>query len=287
MNRIMNRIMIRIMTRIMSKVMNVLEQASIATMLICSVGVCVLGGCALPYREPNPSFPLTHAEAESDLRRMAESPVALERPVIVVSGIGDPAVSSAAIVRAIGPTTVGTVIEVDFFDELTFPGARQKLLRETALHLGVSIDALPEVDVVAFSMGGLVARDAAIIDAAGRRLPIRRLFTICTPHEGARLAGIPLGTPQSEDMKTTSDFIQRLRTARRKYDLCCYTRLDDITVGEEFAAPEGTALWWLPTPSGQWAHMQAFDDPRIMADIARRLRGEAPFSTLPAAPLPN
>ena len=30
-----------------------------------------------------------------------------------------------------------------------------------------------------------------------------------------------------------------------------------------------------------------FDDPRIMADIARRLRGEAPFSTLPAAPLPN
>jgi hypothetical protein len=33
--------------------------------------------------------------------------------------------------------------------------------------------------------------------------------------------------------------------------------------------------------------MHAFDDPRILADIARRLRNETPFSTLPAAPLPN
>ena len=78
-----------------------------------------------------------------------------------------------------------------------------------------------------------------------------------------------------------------LRSARREYELVCYTRLDDITVGEEFAVPEGADLWWLPTPSGEWAHMHAFEDERIMADLARRLRGEAPFSTLPAAPLPN
>jgi hypothetical protein len=33
--------------------------------------------------------------------------------------------------------------------------------------------------------------------------------------------------------------------------------------------------------------MQAFEDPRIQADIARRLRGEEPFGRPPAAALPN
>ena len=262
---------------------------AIACVLPCAVVLAILcaGGCALPHREPNPSFALPHAEAASDMRRMADAPVRLDRPLVVLAGIGDPAVSSAAIVEALRPCLVGTIVEVDFFNEHTFEGARQKLLREAAAALFVDVDHLPEVDVVAFSMGGLVARDAAILDDAGRRLPIHRLFTISTPHEGARLAGIPLGTPQSDDMKQTSDFMHRLRSAPRDYQLSCYTRLDDITVGEEFAAPQGAALWWLPTPSGEWAHMHAFEDQRIMADVARRLRGEAPYATLPAAPLPN
>jgi len=71
------------------------------------------------------------------------------------------------------------------------------------------------------------------------------------------------------------------------YDLICYCRLDDVTVGEEFCAPEGTPLWWVPTPFGEWGHMQAFFDARIVVDIARRIRGETPFSTLPATPLPH
>jgi pimeloyl-ACP methyl ester carboxylesterase len=261
--------------------------ATATAILAAALASILTPGCALPYREPNPSFAVPHAEAASDLRRMAESPVQLDRPVIVLAGIGDPAVSSAAIIAALRPCLAGPLVEVDFFDEHTFEGARQKLLTAVAAAMFVDVDHLPAVDVVAFSMGGLVARDAAILDDAGRRLPIHRLFTISTPHEGARLAGIPLGTPQSEDMKQTSDFMHRLRSARREYELVCYTRLDDITVGEEFAVPEGADLWWLPTPSGEWAHMHAFEDERIMADLARRLRGEAPFSTLPAAPLPN
>ena len=251
---------------------------------------CLLGplaGCATTHHAPNPSFPLTQGEAASDLRRMREAPGATERPVVFLAGISDPAVSSGAILGTIGPTLSGKLIEVEFFDEHTFEGARQKLLREVARELGCDLDHLPPVDVVAFSMGGLVARSAAIPDAAGRRLPIRRLFTICTPHEGARMAGVPIGTPQSSDMTQTSDFMVHLRAARRDYDLICYARLDDVTVGEEFGAPEGVPLWWVPTPEGQWAHMQAFYDDRILADIARRLRGEAPFSTLPSAPLPD
>jgi hypothetical protein len=88
-------------------------------------------------------------------------------------------------------------------------------------------------------------------------------------------------------MCPTSDFLDRLRRAKRDYELVCYTRLDDVTVGEEFAAPDGTDIWWVPTPSGEWSHMAAFEDPRILGDIARRLRGETPWTRLPAAPLPN
>ena len=171
------------------------------------------GGCQVPRRTPNPSFPTTHGEARADLTRMAANPAELARPLVVVAGIGDPAISSGAILKAVRPAVAAAsqrlVVEVSFFDEHTFQGARQKLLREVGAALGTSIDDLPEVDVVAFSMGGLVVRSAAIADEAGHRLPIRRLFTISTPHEGARLAGIPIGTPQSDDMRPTSDFIAR------------------------------------------------------------------------------
>lgn len=259
-----------------------------AALLLFLLGSAALpAGCAMPPRPSNPSFAVTKPAATEDIARMQAAPTALERPVVVLAGISDPAVSSAAILAAVRPAVSGPLIEVHFFDEHTFEGARQKLLRTVSESLGASLDALPEVDVVAFSMGGLVARDAAIPDAAGRRLRIKRLFTICTPHLGARMAAFPLGTPQSEDMKITSDFMIGLSRARREYELVCYARLDDITVGEEFAAPEGVPLWWVGTPNGEWSHMHAFEDPRILADLARRLRGETPLTTAPAAPLPN
>lgn len=244
-------------------------------------------GCSMPRRTPNPSFPVSKEDAQADLRRMGETPVRLERPLVVLSGIGDPSISSGAIIRGVSPCVEGTVVDIQFFDEFTFDGARQKLLREVAAAVSADQDHLPEVDVIAFSMGGLIARDAAIPDKAGRRLPIRRLYTISVPHEGARLGGVPLGLPQGNDMSPTSDFIDRLRRVRRDYELVCYARLDDATVGEEFAAPEGEPLWWVPTPSGEWAHMAAFSDPRILADIARRLRGERSLTRPPAAPLPQ
>jgi len=243
--------------------------------------------CATPRWQPNPSFAVSRQTAARDLARMQADPKPLPRPVVFLAGIGDLSISSGAMEAALVPTFEAQYAELHFFNEFTFDGARQKLLREVAEQLGTDIDHLPEVDVVAFSMGGLVARSAAIPDPSGRRLPIRRLFTISTPHEGARLAGVPFGVPQAEDMAPNSDFLERLRRAPRDYELVCYARLDDVTVGEEFAAPEGHELWWVPTPSGEWAHMAAFKDPRILADIARRLRGEPPLTHSPAAPLPN
>ena len=261
-----------------------------AAAVVALGSLLVPAACSVPRRTPNPSFPTTHAEARAELARLGASPAELVRPLVVVAGIGDPAISSGAILKVLRPTVAAAsqpaIVEVSFFNEHTFEGARQQLLRDVAAALGRTLDTLPEVDVVAFSMGGLVARSAAAVDEAGHRLPVRRLFTICTPHEGARLAGIPIGTPQSDDMRPTSDFIARLAAEPRSYELICYARLDDITVGEEFAAPDGVPLWWVPTPDGEWAHLQAFSDERILADIVRRLRGAPPLGRAPASPLP-
>jgi hypothetical protein len=266
----------------MSTGRNAIPTRSAAALLLA-----VLAGCSLPKRPDNPSFPLTKAEARADLARMEADRRPLERPVVFLAGIGDPAVSSGALRAGVMRTLEGPVVEMSFIDELTFDGARAKVLRETAGQLGVEVDALPEVDVVAFSMGGIVARFAAMPDASGRFLRIKRLYTLSSPHEGARMAAAPFGVPQGDDMVPTSDFIARLRETPRSYELVCYGRLDDATVGEEFAAPEGEPLWWLPTPSGEYAHMSAFDDPRIHAELARRLRGETPHTRPPAAPLPH
>lgn len=266
--------------------MSVCRVRSVLSLAACAATLA-LGGCFVPIRPPNPSFPASRDEAQRDLDRMAADPVKLARPLIVLAGIGDLSISSGAIVRRLRPCLEGEIVGIHFFDETTFAGSRQKLLREVARELRTDPDHLPEVDVVAFSMGGLVARDAAIADEAGRRLPIRRLLTISTPHEGARLAGAPLGYPQGADMRPTSEFLDRLRQSRRDYELVCYARLDDVTVGEEFAAPTGEPIWWVPTPPGEWSHMAAFNDPRIIADIARRLRGERSLSRPPASPLPQ
>lgn len=261
-----------------------------------SVVTLATTGCALPRRLPNPSFDLSREDAKADLARMAAAPVPAPRPIVFLAGIGDPAISSSALRAGIMPTLarpVGipegapAVVELDFFGDTSFEGARQRALRGLSEAFGVPPERLPEVDVVAFSMGGVVARDLAIADTAGRRLPIRRLYTVCTPHEGARLAGVLMGIPVGADMCPTSDFMARLANAPRDYELVCYARLDDVTVGEEFAAPTGEPLWWLTTNSGEWAHMSAFKDPRFHADIARRIRGEQPWTRLPASPLPN
>jgi hypothetical protein len=37
----------------------------------------------------------------------------------------------------------------------------------------------------------------------------------------------------------------------------------------------------------QGAHLAAHTDPRLLADIARRLRNETPFTTEPRTPLPG
>jgi hypothetical protein len=144
-----------------------------------------------------------------------------------------------------------------------------------------------EVDVVAVLMGGLVARYAAAepTGPGAKRLRIARLFTISSPHRGAELAELPTLHRLQLDMRAGSPFLRALDDAPLDYELVPYVVLKDRIVGQTNAAPYGESPHWVSGNFG--AHVGAHRDARILADIARRLRGEEPFATDPPAPLPE
>jgi hypothetical protein len=66
-----------------------------------------------------------------------------------------------------------------------------------------------------------------------------------------------------------------------------YVRLGDRIVGADHAAPAGRVAWWVPNPPMELAHVGASGDPRVRADVARRLRGETPLTKTPPAAVPG
>jgi len=241
----------------------------------------------------NPSFDLTIAEAKTAVRQLKRKPRSLQRPLVILGGWMDPCFSAPAIRRRMQKFFDDQRIAgISFGFGGTFDGCRQRTI-EMVDQAFPTDDPFwtTEVDVIGFSMGGLVARYAAAPPNGTpiRRLRIARLFTISTPHRGARLAQLPTFNRLQVDMRTDSPFLASLNQSADElsYELVTYVRLGDMMVGAENAAPPGNTPWWVHTPPLQTPHLLAHQDPRIIADIARRLRGEAPFTTSPPAPLPT
>jgi len=249
-------------------------------------------GCA--SQPTNPSFPLTTDQAERALDYMSSHPQPLQRPLIVVGGFLDfnisPPLYKWHFNRISGDDRIVTV-------SLGLCGSFEDCRR--ALIDAVD-QAFPsddptfttEVDVVGASLGGLAARFAAAPSPDAdhpRRLRIKRLFSISSPHAGAVFASEFGFTQFHRDMCPGSAFLESLAAsdADAKYKLFPYVRLGDGIVGDQYAAPPNQTAWWVSNPPLQFAHAGALTDPRILADIARRLRGEHPFATLPRAPLPE
>jgi hypothetical protein len=136
-------------------------------------------------------------------------------------------------------------------------------------------------------MGGLVARAAAIADPGGRRarLRIRRLFTLGTPHRGARITPYLAPDPASRQMRPGSAFLGALddAMARADYELICYARLGDSWVGARNTAPPGHETHW-KRGLVLMSHQTISHDALITTDIARRLRGEPPLAVRPSPP---
>lgn len=245
----------------------------------------VLGvfGCAAAS-DLNPAFPLRESEARSILKELAGSPAVIKRPVVVFAGYQDPGFQAAAVARKIRRVSddPGRIITVTFFGPNTFDGCRERAVREIDAAFPTDDPAFTtEVDVIGISMGGLVARHAARAQGDGvRRLRIHTLFTIGTPHQGAKLAKLPTFDKRQIDMRPGSEFLEELNAdpTTQDFEIVAYAYLDDGIVGVARTALPGQFPWWLPGEPFPFSHMAAVSDSRILADIVQRLRGKPPFT---------
>jgi hypothetical protein len=260
--------------------------------VIVGVWLCLVAvGCGGP-QIVNPSFPVTEQWARRDMDRMARDPKPLERPLVVISGFVDPGLAAISMHDQMAAMTGDhRIAMISLFECMSFEQCRRKII-------DVVSRAFPnddprwttEVDVIGFSMGGLAARLAADDGPdhqTGKRLRVHRLFTIDAPNQGAqRAAELPVLHPLMRDMRPGSPMLVALNSHRPAYSVIAYVRLNDKPIGLKNAAVEGYPLWWVATPPFSNPHTGAVQDPRIMADIARRLRGETPLTSHPPAPLP-
>lgn len=255
---------------------------------LCCAG-CLATGCATPI---DPSFPASIAQGRTVLHKMEDDPQPLPRPLVVVGGMFDPGFSTGWVssqFRAISQKH-DKIIRVNLFGHLSFWGYRREILDQVDRAVPADKNGRrDDVDVIAFSLGGLAARYAAIPQNDGRApLRIARLFTISTPHRGAALADIlPLIAAVQRDLRYRSDRILEIDSAPHDYPIYCYCRLGDRIVGAKNTSPFGEGVWWVYTPWFNLPHQGSTTDPRILADIALRIYGDKPLSRLPVAPLPQ
>lgn len=245
-------------------------------------------GC-VPVPHANPAFPLTTEQASRELERMRADPRPLERPVVVLAGYRDPGVWAGPLAGELADLT--NKDRSDFLS-LSYPF----LDREEALvsfiveqveqrWASASASETVAVDVIGISMGGLVARAAALPVAPGdngvpsrKRLRLVRLFTLASPHRGAKLARVLAPDEMAQNMRSGSDFLREIDEHYRSgaYEVIPYARLRDGIVGATNTAPPGQQpIWIAGTLVG--SHMTIQDDVRVIADIVARLRGEPPF----------
>jgi hypothetical protein len=233
---------------------------------------------------PRAALDPSRAEVMAEVSRMRADPKPLARPVVVLAGYRAWSIMPRSVAATLAKLTTGRPWPEDFL-AIAYPWSTR--LEAIA---GRVADAAERrwpgqtVDVVAVSMGGLVARTAAAgLTPDGRRLRIARLFSLATPHRGARLAAWVRPDAAARAMRPGSAFLARLddclaadRARGMGYALVCYARLRDSWVGARRTSPAGVPVAWVHG----WrllSHLAISSDMRILTDIARRLRGEEPW----------
>ena len=267
---------------------------SSCTTAVVALLLLALIGCSPKQRDPsaNPSFPISTKEARATLRKIESRPKPLERPLVVLNGFLDPGFGGAAVAGMVRQHVKDTrIITVAYPFASSFEDCRKTVIEAVDRAFPSDDQAQTrEVDVIGLSMGGLVGRYCAAPANGHRRLNVRRLFTVSSPHQGAlRAQRLPPLLKMQMDMRPNSMFLQHLQESEAcvSYEIIPYVRLNDRVIGPANAAPAGRWPWWVPNEPMQNPHIGAATDARILADILRRLRSEKPLSIEPAAPVPT
>ena len=133
-----------------------------------------------------------------------------------------------------------------------------------------------QFDVVGISMGGLIARMLASDEYARKhglqRLRLKNLFTMATPHLGAKIAKHIHVDKAATEMQIGSPRLAWLNALPRDYALHCYAILNDITVGAKQTAMQGDhPMWVRGTPL--FSHSLITEHPMVVLDVAARIAG--------------
>lgn len=255
---------------------------------------------ACMYRaNSNPAITLSRAQAHAELKHLGAHPQPLERPVVILNGYHTPHFMIAGLAERLRTCTSGRssdFLVVSYVDATNLNDAAERVIRAVNERWPSQVagQSVP-VDVVGISMGGIVARLAALapkdrptIDGLslqgrgdapnGDRLNVVRLYTLATPHLGARLARIAALDDAARCMRAGSAFLNRLNEflPHADYSLVCYAHTGDVTVGASNAAPPGMIPIWTDG-SILFSHGAIVENPWFAADIARRLRGDSPL----------
>lgn len=243
---------------------------------------------------PDPTQPWNPLGIEREWERMLSAPTGLKRPLVVLSGWRSPAISGrlvASRLRRLTGAPRDMILPIAFWTQADFDRMVASALRcVQARWPDAGARSTPEIDVVGVSMGGLIARAAAAPAASrrhGSRLAISTLYTLGTPHRGAKLAQIIALDGAAKCMRPGSPWLARLDEALEcaEYRIVPYARLNDLWVGARNSAPWGQDPIWFPGPR-LGSHELITQDRRILIDIARRLRGEEPLAH-PTGPPPQ
>ncbi|MEM8834681.1 MAG: hypothetical protein AAGD00_02565 [Planctomycetota bacterium] len=248
----------------------------------------------------NPDFDLSIADAQRDLARMRRDRKPLTRPIVCIAGWRAwPLLArhNARVFRSVFACDASRVLPVSYFSCGSFESAARHSVSRVVNAWGEHDGETVEVDVIAVSMGGLLSRFASLPSTSAAlgipRLRVHRLFTLATPHRGAQLARWIALDSAARDMKPGSDRLAQLDAALERGEgvprdrLTPYGRTRDVWVGAKQTAPPGVEPMWVRTPWWSLGHLMVSTDARLLADAARRLRGEEPFARAGGPPSGN
>ncbi len=263
-----------------------LARAALGVAMALTLGAGV--SCMHIHRD-NPAYPAAAVEVRAAMRDMRARPAGLDRPVLVLSGYRSPSGAARALagdIRRLTGADEGEVATMSYMwaDDIEPLGERVIAFVDERWPTA-DPERTTEVDVVAISMGGIVARWAAAEREPGaRRLNIGTLYTLATPHRGARLAEAVRPDAAARQLCAGSEMLTFLdeELGDADYEIVPYAVLHDWMVGATRSSPPGEDPIWVPGRIGLAHHMVSRED-RIVADVARRLRGEEPLGA-PSTP---
>ena len=210
---------------------------------------------------------------------LADQAIEDDVPVILVHGYGGGPGSMALLERLLEARN-RQVIAVSLPD-----GGRGDIAASSRVLDGVmDREGVPEVDIVGFSAGGLVAR--TVLEQGGDDGSVRSLVFLGTPHHGTRLAGLATSLDPSlcaracREMIPGSHFLRALNSGRNTPTGTSLTNIysadDGVVTPPRSARLEGARNILIQDgcPGSRVAHTRLVTDPSALGLVVGALDGE-------------